>query len=75
MSSGISEKIVVVADSGPLIALSRIQALDLLPQLFGNVLVPVAVWNEVTQGTAAHRSGAAEVRAAAWIESEAFQPA
>jgi hypothetical protein len=62
-----SERI-VVADSGPLIGLSRIGQLDLLPALFTRVQIPTAVWREVTQGAAEGRSGAAEVRAATWID-------
>ncbi len=37
---------VVIADAGPLIALSRIDALDLLRGLFGQVLVTTAVRDE-----------------------------
>lgn len=59
---------IVVADSGPLIALSRIGQLELLPQLFGRVQIPSALWSEVTQGAAEGRVGAADVRAAPWID-------
>ncbi len=59
---------IIVADSGPLIALSRIGQLDLLRALFGRVQIPTAVWQEVTQGAAEGRSGASEVRAAPWID-------
>lgn len=38
----------IVADSSPLIALAIIQQLDLLPQLYQQVLIPPAVWEEVT---------------------------
>lgn len=38
---------VVVADAGPLIALARIQALDLLPRLFGHVLITATVRDEM----------------------------
>ena len=37
---------VVIADAGPLIALSRIDALDLLRELFGKILVTAAVRDE-----------------------------
>lgn len=36
----------VVADAGPLIALAQIGQLTILHQLFGEITVPVAVWNE-----------------------------
>jgi predicted nucleic acid-binding protein len=39
---------VIIADSGPLIALSIIDKLELLQQLYEEVLLPPAVWNEVT---------------------------
>jgi len=37
--------VLVVADSSPLIYLSRVRLLDLLPTLFGDVVVPRAVWD------------------------------
>lgn len=37
---------VVVADTGPLLAIARINGLDWLPALFGEVLVPAAVLAE-----------------------------
>ena len=36
----------IVSDSGPLIALERIQQLPILPRLFGQILVPPAVQRE-----------------------------
>jgi hypothetical protein len=38
--------LVVVSDSGPLIALERIQQLQLLPELFTRILIPPAVEKE-----------------------------
>lgn len=38
----------VVVNSSPLITLYKSQLSDLLPQLFGEVQVPPAVWQEVT---------------------------
>ena len=58
-----------VADSGPLIALARIGRLPLLPQLVARILVPPAVWVEVTG--AGDLPGAAEIRNAPWIEVKA----
>lgn len=39
----------VVTNAGPLIALARIGRLDLLPALYGQVVIPPAVYREVTQ--------------------------
>ncbi len=58
----------IIADSGPLISLARVSRLSLLQRLFDVVRIPDAVMREVTQGVADGRPGAAEVRAAAWIE-------
>jgi len=38
---------VVIADAGPLIALTRIEALDLLRQLFGHVCITTTVRDEI----------------------------
>lgn len=56
----------VVADSSPLIYLSRIGLLDLLASAFGEVFVPAIVWAEVAtvRPTA---PGIAALRAAKWL--------
>ena len=57
---------VVVADTSPLIYLSRVGALGLLHTLFGEVVVPRAVWTEVVeQRTAA--PGLDALRVANWL--------
>ena len=39
---------IVVSDTTPLISLLKISRLDLLEKLFGEVLIPAAVFNELT---------------------------
>jgi predicted nucleic acid-binding protein len=58
---------IVVADSSPLIALCRIGRLHLLHQLFGQLLIPDAVWTELT-GSETGKIGTSEILSAAWIE-------
>ena len=65
---------VVVADSSPLIALARIDQLELLPSLYQRVTVPEAVWQEVTRGASENRVGAAEVQLATWIDIQHVDP-
>lgn len=57
---------VVVTDAGPLIHLGSCGCLWVLKSLFGQVIVPAAVWNEAT----AHPElpGAQEVLRADWLE-------
>lgn len=57
---------VVVADSGPLIALATIGQLDLLKAIYDEVLVPPAVIREVVEAGAGG-PGAAEIDGAAWL--------
>lgn len=65
---------IVVADAGPLIALGRIGRLELLLALYGEVVVPGAVWNEIVVA-GGERAGAAAVRDARWIEQVAVDEA
>ncbi|MBN9690820.1 MAG: DUF3368 domain-containing protein [Verrucomicrobia bacterium] len=63
---------IVVADTSPLIALSRVQRLDLLREMFGTLLLPDAVWNELT-GEGMERPGAVSVLEAKWIERKSVE--
>lgn len=66
MSSATTE-VALVVDSSPLIGLARIEQLDLLRQFSSRVLVPNAVWDEVTaQNYSA--PGADVVRATEWLQ-------
>jgi predicted nucleic acid-binding protein len=67
-------KVVVVADAGPLIALSLIAQLDLLRALFARALVPDAVWREVVLGGGPDAPGAQTVAAATWLERRPSPP-
>ena len=63
----------IVADSSPLIALSVIGQLELLPQLYQRILAPPAVWHEITvEGRGLPGSDA--IRQLNWIEIEAPEP-
>lgn len=58
---------IVVSNSSPLIALSRIGRLDILASFYGRILLPAEVHQEVTvEGRGL--PGAEEVRNAVWIE-------
>ena len=61
----------VVSNSGPLIALAQIDHFELLRLLYGTLLVPSAVQEEVVK-LGQNRPGAAEVEAANWIQIESI---
>lgn len=66
-------KPVIIADSGPLISLALIGHLDLLRQLYQQVLVPPAVWHEVTvKGWG--MPGAEAVSQLTWLEIRKPEP-
>lgn len=63
----------IVADSGPLISLAIIGQLDLLRQLYQQVLIPPAVWHEVTvKGKG--MPGAQAIAQLVWIEIRKPEP-
>jgi predicted nucleic acid-binding protein len=62
---------IVVADATPLIYLAAIQKFDLLRTLFGRVVIPSAVYDEVVINGAG-RPGAAETAGAAWIDRQSI---
>ncbi len=57
----------VVTDSGPLIALATVGLMDLVGKLYGSVLVPGAVFQEVAH-FGRTRPGGAELATASWAE-------
>lgn len=57
----------VVSNASPLIALARIDHLDLVPKLYENIIIPTEVYNEVViAGTGL--PGATHVARADWIQ-------
>lgn len=63
-------QLIVVSDATPLIALAQIGQLAWLPDLFGEVIVPTAVYAEIVVAGSG-RSGAAEIQSASWIHRDA----
>lgn len=68
-----SENGPVVTNSGPLIALASVGQLDILPALYTTVLVPEAVWREVTEAGAG-RPGARELVSTSWTTRVTLDP-
>ena len=62
-----SHSSLIVSDASPLIHLAAINKLELVPKLVGSVVLPPAVFDEITaQGS--EKPGAMGVREAAWVE-------
>lgn len=57
---------IVVSDATPLIGLAKVGELEILKMLFGTILIPGSVYDEVVTD-AKERPGAVQVRQAAWI--------
>lgn len=58
---------IVVVDAGPLIHLSWLSRLDLLPSLYGTLLAPEAVWREAVE-EGAGRFRIDELRNVDWLD-------
>lgn len=63
----------LVVDTGPLIALSKIGHLDLLPQLFDDIVIPAAVLGEIAK-PGDSRPGA-EIKDRRWIATRGVSTA
>ena len=63
---------VVVSDASPLICLAAIRHFNLLRLLYGDVLIPQAVWQEIARApafaTAASLQVATDARSAGWLK-------
>jgi predicted nucleic acid-binding protein len=57
----------VIVDATPLIALAVLDRLELLRQMFDEVIVPTAVYREVVAG-GTQRPGAGAIVAADWLQ-------
>ena len=64
----------VVSDASPLIALARIDCLELLPKLYARVLISTEVNDEVTVAGAG-LPGAGQIAGASWIEIASVEEA
>lgn len=62
----------VVADAGPLIAFVRVGKLDLLRDVFGEIVIPPAVSEELRRG-GRRRSGTDEIAKSDWIRRQPLQ--
>lgn len=57
----------IVSNASPLINLARIGKLDLLRELYGKLLIPQAVWQEVVLDGVG-QPGAEQVKTSDWIK-------
>lgn len=58
----------VVADAGPMIALAQIRQLHILQQLFGEIVLPKAVWNESQKKATTDAELIAKAVADGWVK-------
>jgi predicted nucleic acid-binding protein len=62
---------IVVSDASPLITLSRLNRLDILPALYGSVFIPPDVYNELTQRAAKIGVADAFAKTSQWLHIQA----
>ncbi|MHB8973519.1 MAG: DUF3368 domain-containing protein [Pirellulaceae bacterium] len=60
----------IVSNASPLINLARIGQFGLLRDVYGEIIIPEAVWNEIV-GEGAGQPGAVELEHAEWITMQA----
>jgi hypothetical protein len=66
--------VIVVSDTSPITNLAAIQTLNLLESLYGSIIIPVAVYNELTQVSREKTvPGATEVETYSWIQTQQVQ--
>jgi predicted nucleic acid-binding protein len=58
---------IIVSDSGPLIALSKLNLLFILQEFFGEIIIPKEVWKEVVE-RGKGKAGSEAIRKAKWIK-------
>ncbi len=59
---------IVVSDASPLIALARVNRVDLLRSVFGRLIIPESVWKEVAL-SGADKAGSGHFAQADWIQT------
>ena len=64
---------IVVVNTSPLIALDRIEHLDILPRLFGKVIRPQSVVEELHAGKKAY-GGSSELFESSWMDTREDPP-
>lgn len=57
----------VVSDTSPIINLASIRHLHLLPELFTEIVIPTAVFDEIA-GEGNNEPGSVEVKTASWVK-------
>jgi len=64
-SIGEIQEVIIVSDTTPFSELAKVGKLDIVPAIFGEVIIPEEVYEEVRSGT---HPAVAEIESADWIE-------